>query len=191
MGYYDEIKFLLRGLEAGAIPGSDAINSLSELRQGRAEQQQARRQAEEAQRTGLLTDLVTAGGREAAAGTPMDSLRPLLDSLVASAGVPGVGPGDIKYGQLPGIDQLYEKGISTVNPGLDSEDEATIADMVFQQFQPEGLDETTKQLIPQTPFQDIRANIHSQFQGAPTYSRLAPSIDAVIEEAYNRVTKGY
>ena len=176
MNYWDNINFLQRGLAAGAIPGDEALSSLMELDQARMEAKQARKQAAAEATQGALDSLVSTAQTAATEGTPFSQIKPLLDAIASSGGIQG-----INYRQSPGIAGLYKGNYSAVNPTLDVEDESDIMNQVFNKVQVNPLG---------TPLHKVRYEVHQSYAGAPGYERLVPAIDAVIEEAYDRATKG-
>src|SRR5687768_1710557 len=117
MSYWKDLGFLERGLEAGAIPGDSALESLMQLDAQRAEAKQARRQAVSEAGTGALDFLRDQS--LSAAGTPttmQDVLRLTQANALFDQGNP-TGALDMLF--LPAKSGLPgNEGQSRISPTL-------------------------------------------------------------------------
>lgn len=178
MSYLSRLEDLIELNRAGAIEPADAYSAVEEMKQARHDRRLAKRQAAAEAQQGLLEALTQVATSSASEGMTMGETRPLLESLVAGAGLPAMGG----FGKLPSIDPLFNRGISTVNPDIDPEDEAGIASDVFRFYG----DSEAPDLF--TIRQKVAAQAQQRY--GSDYDILSPAIDAVIEEAYKRAATG-
>lgn len=174
MSYFKDLAYLERGLAAGAVDPSEAISSILELDQARRVSRQERKQAQ----AGALDELVATAQTAAAEGTPMSQLKPLLDSLAQGSGLPSM-----PYGKLPGIDPLYEKGVSTVNPMVDTSDTADISNMVYEELGNAG-DRRDLGIIRQRVQSRLAQSLRPE-----EHNMLTPAIDEIITQAYSQAVR--
>lgn len=178
MSYASQLDTLLRAVQAGAVGGDDALAGLFDLREQRADNRQARRQAaQEAAmqgQTNLLGDLSGMAMTEAQQGT---GLEDLLKMVSAQAGFSGTSLAPQFAGQFgSGLESLYvtdpdskNYGFSRLSPSLDAEDAQAIADMAMQGETPDA----------------IHALAQSTY-GPKVYASIAPEIDDLINKAMQR-----
>lgn len=162
MNYWDNLNFLQRGLGAGAISGEDALSSLMELDQARAEARRARKQAAAEAQMGSLDFLRDQS--LSAAGTPStmeDVMRLTQANAMFDQGNP-TGALDSLF--LPEGSQ-YEGnwGQSRISPTL----------------LPEDVEAVQNALAAQTPTDMILDTLRERY-GPKTFQRLLPDIQKLF-----------
>lgn len=174
MSYFNQLGFLERALEAGAMGGEDALSHLMGLREQRAAQQMARRAAAQKAQTGALDDLW--GHVETVIGEP-SSLQDILALTSAQQ--------TFQSNPTGALDQLFRPNgepriggptadMWETSPFLDAEDRRMI------------MADVAEMSANGRPVNDIRASIHSGFSTDPEYDynqSLQETIDALIRKA--------
>lgn len=162
MSYWNQLGFLERGMQAGAIPGADALSTLMELDAQRQAQRQARKQAAAEAQSGALDSLM--GNALAAAGEPtsmQDVLRLTQAETMFGAGDP---QGALDQLFLP-QGSRYEGnwGQSRIDPSL----------------RPEDIQDIEAERAAGTPPQLILSGLQELY-GPKTYARLLPEIQTLL-----------
>lgn len=163
--YMGDLEMLVGAMKNG-LPASTGYSALEGLVSGHKQQVQTRRADAAAASQDLLNSLISTAQSGAQDGQGLAQIRPMLDSLVASSGIPV----QQNYAQIPGIDPLFSGGFSAINPTLDPEDQAVLTDIM--RTSPD------KETARQTAYQTI----------AETYPEMAqalqPQVDALVDEIF-------
>lgn len=169
MSYWSDLAFLERGLQAGAIPGEDAVSTLMALDEQRRAQMQARRQAaQEAamdSQSGAL-DFLQKQAFEAVGNpsTAQDVMRLTQANSMFQGGNPA-GALDTLFLPQTGSPSGYvgNRGQSRIDPSL----------------RPEDIEDAQAALQAGEPPQNIMAGLQ-EIYGPKTYSRLLPEIQTLL-----------
>lgn len=180
MAYRQDLGFLLRGIDAGAFQGEDALAMLMGIKDQRQERRAARREAQFAQQqamaeaqSGLLETLGGVVTEAASAGTSLESLLPQLQAAQTMSGMASSPRTGATLEAL--VDQTYypqggvNAGVSRVNPTLRPEDAADISELV----------------ATGSTREEIHAGLSSLY-GPKVYNRLVPQVDELIAQALGR-----
>lgn len=180
MAYRKDLGFLLRGIDAGALQGEDALAMLMGIQDEREARKQARREQRIAQQqaaaeaqAGLLETLGGTIVEQAGEGTSLESLLPQLQAAQTLAGTPLSSAAGSTLESL--VEQTYypsggiNEGVSRINPTLRPEDAADIVDLTASGQSRD----------------DIHAGLASLY-GPKVYNRLIPQVDELISKALGR-----
>lgn len=163
--YMKDLGFLIRGIDAGALRGEDALSTLMSIDQEQEERRAARKAAQAeamAAQQGVLDTLLSSATAAASEGTGLEALMSQLAPQIQSA--PQVAP------QLAAsLESLYypqggiNAGVSRLEPTLRPEDADDIHAIISNNGTPDDVHRTM-------------ANLY----GPKVYSRIAPQIDEIL-----------